>query len=296
MDTLVLSGCFNTNTRLPDGGGLLRRPLPNRWDIHTRQFDERTVLSFLGGTPVLAPRVLGDHAEGGFIVEFVSGLLLEQAAPPHHPVAPSIVALLANALRALHQVPYGALGSPFGNVQPTDSRGFAHQIIDQVERFAAWSSSWQSLVRGELGIPADPCRPLRAIAEAMTPRMAALIHVDLHRRNAILRDDGELVLIDWEFSCIGDPVYDLARHIMMMDYTHAERESFLAAYAPHTAPACRELLSRQIDGYIHIEHVKEVLVLAAVLGEGTATEATHARLAQLLPLVRDVWAPVTLAA
>ena len=296
MEEPTLTGCFNSNVRLPDGRGLVRRPLPHRWDIPARQFDERTVLQFLGTTSIAAPRVLGEH-DDGFVIEFIDGVLLDQVAPSTQPVAHELIDMLAQVLRALHQVDYRELGTPFGDGVATDTQAFAHRLVDSVERFLNWCAPWSTPTQAAYGIPQEPLAALRAIADHMTPRLAALLHVDVHRRNAIVRGDGALALIDWEFALIGDPVFDLARHVLMMEYTAHEREVFLQAYAPHTPPMCIDRLRQQLDGYIAIEIVKEVLVLVAVIAEGTATPATHERLAHILPQAQAIWlAEPTLAA
>lgn len=285
----MLSGCFNHNVHLPDAPGLLRRPLPGRWDIHLRQFDEPAVLRFLGTTALPIPKLLDERADG-FVIEFIDGVLLEQLAPPRQPVAFSVISELAHAMRTLHQLPTTQLGRPLAALDATDTRSFAHVLIDHVGRFAHWARPWAGTTWATLGMPADPIAPLRVYADAMTPRMAVLIHVDIHRRNAIVRPDGTLVLIDWEFAVIGDPVYDLARHCYMMSYTTAEVDALLAAYAPHTHSACYRYLRAQLEAYCAIEAVKEALVLAATLAEGTASAHTRERLSQILPGAQAAWA------
>lgn len=290
----VLSGCFNHNVRLPGSPGLLRRPLPGRWNIHLRQFDEPSVLRFLATTTLPIPRLLDEHADG-FVVEFIDGELLEQLAPPQQPVAADIIANLGRAMRELHQLPAAQLGRPLADLDPTNTAGFAHALIDHLARFVAWARPWAGPTWTALGIPADPIAPLRAYADAMSSRMATLLHVDIHRRNAIVRPDGTLVLIDWEFAVIGDPVYDVARHSYMMGYTSAEVDALLAAYAPHTRPTCLHLLRSQMEAYCAIEAVKEALVLAAVVAEGRASAQTHERLGQLLPEAQAAWGQQKLA-
>lgn len=52
----------------------------------------------------------------------------------------------------------------------------------------------------------------------MTPRPFALLHGDLHRRNLVVDDAWDLWAIDWELARVGDPLYDLATHLHLMQY------------------------------------------------------------------------------
>jgi thiamine kinase-like enzyme len=60
---------------------------------------------------------------------------------------------------------------------------------------------------------------------------ACLCHNDLHHLNVV--DNGSLRLIDWEYSGIGEPMFDLASICVYHGYSRFEREHLLQAYAVH---------------------------------------------------------------
>ena len=69
--------------------------------------------------------------------------------------------------------------------------------------------------------------PQSARGAAAKPAAPTLFHSDPHHSNLIELDDGRLLLIDWEYAAVGDPLFDLA---------------CVLAYYPVAAPhACRLL-------------------------------------------------------
>jgi aminoglycoside/choline kinase family phosphotransferase len=51
-------------------------------------------------------------------------------------------------------------------------------------------------------------------AHRVTPRSLSLLHGDLNPWNLVRRDDDlALTIIDWEMAMVGDPLYDLVRHM-----------------------------------------------------------------------------------
>lgn len=62
----------------------------------------------------------------------------------------------------------------------------------------------------------DPERP------RLTPRPFCLLHTDVHRANVVV-DRKQLAVIDWELAMYGDPLHDLAVHVVRMDYEKDEQ-------------------------------------------------------------------------
>jgi hypothetical protein len=60
-----------------------------------------------------------------------------------------------------------------------------------------------------------------------------LLHGDLNPWNMIRREDGTLTLIDWEMAMVGDPLYDLVRHM-------------------HLTPTLPEIRTRLFDRWVQI--------------------------------------------
>jgi thiamine kinase-like enzyme len=90
------------------------------------------------------------------------------------------------------------------------------------------------------GVPAGRSQQLRAAADARLTRLAAgrqpravLCHGDLHRHN--LRVGSGLVLFDWEYAHVTDPLWDLAGWAANNDWTDEFAAELLARYFDRTA-------------------------------------------------------------
>ena len=65
-------------------------------------------------------------------------------------------------------------------------------------------------------------------------------HIDLVPENFIEGPDGHLYLIDWEYSSMNDPMWDLAALFLESEFTNAEEEEFLSLYESDKTPVSRE--------------------------------------------------------
>lgn len=68
-------------------------------------------------------------------------------------------------------------------------------------------------------------------------------HIDLVPENFIEGSDGHLYLIDWEYSSMNDPMWDLAALFLESEFTPEEEEDFLAHYESERTPVSREKIS-----------------------------------------------------
>ena len=65
-------------------------------------------------------------------------------------------------------------------------------------------------------------------------------HIDLVPENFIEGPDGHLYLIDWEYSSMNDPMWDLAALFLESEFTPDEENSFLSYYESEQTPVSRE--------------------------------------------------------
>ena len=65
-------------------------------------------------------------------------------------------------------------------------------------------------------------------------------HIDLVPENFIEDDNGRVYLIDWEYSSMNDPMWDLAALFLESEFTSAEEEDFLSHYESDKTPVSRE--------------------------------------------------------
>lgn len=78
-------------------------------------------------------------------------------------------------------------------------------------------------------------QPLRECADETALQLregsrSCLCHNDVHHLN-VVNDGAGLRLIDWEYSGVGEPLFDLASLCVYHRYRRAQRERLLAAYA-----------------------------------------------------------------
>ena len=68
-------------------------------------------------------------------------------------------------------------------------------------------------------------------------------HIDLVPENFIESPQGRLYLIDWEYSSMNDPMWDLAALFLESEFTRQEEEAFLSHYESEQTPISREKIA-----------------------------------------------------
>ena len=68
-------------------------------------------------------------------------------------------------------------------------------------------------------------------------------HIDLVPENFIESPQGRLYLIDWEYSSMNDPMWDLAALFLESEFTPQEEETFLSHYESEQTPVSREKIA-----------------------------------------------------
>ncbi|WTF11719.1 aminoglycoside phosphotransferase family protein [Streptomyces sp. NBC_01613] len=157
------------------------------------------------------------------IHSYAEGIPLSSICAYGKPVDSLLVRALADILARTTRVAPHAL-PPLPAVWPrghSDSQGFLRTLAylaDRQIRRPNWSGFGGLFAA--LGIPEDALVRLAERVPAMAMRPYSLLHADLHRDNVIISYDGEppLICVDWELASYGDPLHDLAIHLVRMDY------------------------------------------------------------------------------
>lgn len=106
---------------------------------------------------------------------------------------------------------------------------------------------YESLI--EEKIPYANYEAVREEVFALEKRLADLgvdrksCHIDLVPENFIESPQGRLYLIDWEYSSMNDPMWDLAALFLESEFTRQEEEDFLSHYESEQTPASREKIA-----------------------------------------------------
>ncbi|MFF3939246.1 phosphotransferase [Streptomyces phaeofaciens] len=200
------------------------------------------------------------------IHSYVQGVPLSTICGNGKPVDTLIVKALAELLARMTSVRRSALPPlPAGwPAHHTDSLGFLKTLArcaDQQIRQPNWTAFGGLFTA--LGIPERALLDFADRVPAMARRPYSLLHADLHRDNLIVSFDGEppLICVDWELATFGDPLHDLATHLVRMQYPLEQWEEVIKAWAEamlRVRPAAVNGLQRDLRHYVDFERAQSV--------------------------------------
>ena len=103
---------------------------------------------------------------------------------------------------------------------------------------------YETLIQGEISYP--NYETVRKLVFSLKDQLEEIgidkksCHIDLVPENFIEGPDGHLYLIDWEYSSMNDPMWDLAALFLESESTSDEEENFLSHYKSDKTPVSRE--------------------------------------------------------
>ena len=158
----------------------------------------------------LAPPLVYHDAERVLISRWVKG----EVWSPQEAALPDYVGKMARLLRRVHALP---IPSPASRMGPR-----------------LWIESYSAMLLRDTQCQLDPALTeaaavyLRELEEL--PRAAGVVcHSDLHALN-VLRCDQGLILLDWEYAHVSDPLWDLAGWCANNDFESATQRELLGEY------------------------------------------------------------------
>ncbi|MFI9604240.1 phosphotransferase family protein [Streptomyces sp. NPDC052043] len=200
------------------------------------------------------------------IHRYVEGVPLSSVCGNGKPVDSLLVKALAGLLARMTQVRREALPPlpPQWPRNDKDSQAFLQtlaRLADRQIRQPNWYAFGGLFVA--LGIPDDALTQLAARVPAMARRPYSLLHADLHRDNLIMAsgDDPALFCVDWELATYGDPLHDLATHLVRMRYPRHQWAEVIDAWAgamDRIRPAAVNGLARDLRHYVAFERAQSV--------------------------------------
>ncbi|MFJ8793168.1 phosphotransferase [Streptomyces sp. NPDC102462] len=227
--------------------------------------DEAEILDALRGILPHVPECLA-KGDGYAIHSYVEGIPLSSVCDNGKPVDTLLIKALAGLLAQMAQVRREAL-PPLPALWPRndkDSQGFLQTLAHLADRQIR-QPNWRAFggLLTALGIPEDALIRLAERVPAMARRPYSLLHADLHRDNLIMSYSGlpPLICVDWELATYGDPLHDLATHLVRMQYPSHQWGEVIDAWADAMRlirPAAVSGLGKDLRHYIAFERAQSV--------------------------------------
>ncbi|MDH6451114.1 MULTISPECIES: aminoglycoside phosphotransferase family protein [unclassified Streptomyces] len=242
--------------------------------------DESAILKAVRRGPVHVPESL--YSGDGFAVHgYVPGVPLSHVCRNDQPVDQVFIDALCGLLARLRVVP-GHLLPPLPATWPADhrdSQGFMRALVLAAEeqiRKHNWTEF--GLLFEALGVPEKALVRLAKRVPAMTRRPFGPLHGDLYRDNVIVSYDAKqpLICVDWELGSYGDPLYDLATHIIRMRYPEGQWNQVVDSWVEQMSLVCPEAVDgvhEDLRHYLAFERAQsvypDIMRAARSLREGT---------------------------
>lgn len=252
LDGLDVHGPVKVRVGRRDALKVVERPWP----------DEGAVLRALHATGAIPnlPRYVAGRDDVS-VHEYVPGTALAEVCPPGKPLETVQVREIVDHFAAFTRVPAGALPPlPAGWPADGDTRGFLQARADFAEREVR-VPNWADMhgLFTDLAVPPTALDALRKRVPRMRPRRFVLLHGDLHRHNIVVRADGAgLTLVDWELAMWGDPLHDLAIHLVRMRYPAEQRWEVVERWRAAVPPEVSAGLDRDLPVYVDYERAQSL--------------------------------------
>lgn len=227
-------------------------------------YDEVRVLDAVGSALPHVPTCLAE-TWGASVHSYVDGVPLSRVCPERRSVDQALVGRLTGLLAEMSRVRAQSL-PPLPDYWPCDgdSRGFLHTLAKLVHHDVCLPN-WPVFggLFTALRVPVDAMERYAERVPRLTPRPYGLLHADLHRDNVILAYSGEpqLICVDWELATYGDPLHDLAVHLVRMRYPDAQWERVVKEWeraAQSVTPAAAKGLAADLGHYLAFERAQSV--------------------------------------
>ncbi|MFE9450502.1 aminoglycoside phosphotransferase family protein [Streptomyces sp. NPDC006739] len=226
---------------------------------------EAAILRAVRGVLPNVPECLAE-GDGFAIHSYVEGVTLSSVCAPGKPVDGLLMRALAGQLAQTAQVRGVAL-PPLPPAWPgnhTDSQGFLRtlaQLADSQVRRPNWHRFGGLFTA--LGVPEDALLRLAERTPPMARRPYSLLHGDLHRDNLVMSYAGDppLICVDWELASYGDPLHDLAVHLVRTRYPAYQWDEVVEAWAEamrRVRPAAVNGVGRDLRHYLAFERAQSV--------------------------------------
>ncbi|WP_420034803.1 phosphotransferase [Streptomyces sp. cg28] len=273
LSTVVNAGGVDVVVRRKLGTVTLREP---------RFLKEHEVLGAIedAGVDVRAPRVmaLGKSELGD---EFTLHTYEGRGGPgyrtehPERGLLPGEADDLVDQLHALSEVDTRPLD------QHRSSGSFYRWLCLKLVRMVDELPSESARVASKLGLPGSRWLTMALAPRDVTQRGKVLLHGDLNPWNLVRlgkRGDGHrLALIDWEMALVGDPLYDLVRHMHLSPTKPEIRDRMFRRWSSVMPPIHTRGWEKDSETYRQLEVVRSAYVDLDRLVTGEGLDAPNVR-------------------
>ncbi|SEE26854.1 Phosphotransferase enzyme family protein [Streptomyces sp. 3213] len=244
---------------------LVRVPRPDAVPVVIRTWPEAQLLRSLRGVLPHVPQCLAS-TDTATVLSYVDGEPLSALCPNDKPVDELFISAMVQLLARTAAVRREALPTlprrwPHDD---EDSRSYLRtltRLADRQIRRPNWSV--YGGLFSALGVRRRVLVQLASKVPDMAPRPRGLLHGDLHRDNVVVTTEGDpsVIAVDWELATYGDPLYDLATHLVRMRYPETQWKSVIAAWAEAmeaTVPAAVQGADEDLPHYLAFERAQSV--------------------------------------
>ncbi|MEV0092184.1 aminoglycoside phosphotransferase family protein [Streptomyces sp. NPDC050738] len=251
--------------RAPGARVMVRQRVPDTLPVVVRTWqDESRILAAIQGVLPHVPECLakvGDTA----VHSYVEGVPLSSICRNGKPVDTRLITALTGLLAQMMVLRRENLPRLPGH-WPRDghSRSFLRtlaNLTDEQVRQPNWAEFGGLFAA--LGVPDDAMSAFAGRLPPMAPRPFSLLHTDLHRDNVIVsfRGDWPLICVDWELASYGDPLHDLATHLVRMQYPDFQKDEVKEAWCRAiqvTRPDAVNGMESDLRHYVDFERAQSV--------------------------------------
>ncbi|EFD67858.1 phosphotransferase family protein [Streptomyces lividans] len=182
------------------------------------------------------PRCLADLGNGS-VHGYRAGRVLSDSGPTGR-VGEELMRSFASFFVRTASVPVAELPArPEGWPLDGDTQGFLDWLVHFTERRVHRPNRDRfGALFDAVGVPEDAMARFAAGHRCRAVRPFRLLHTDVHRANVVVRGK-RLAVIDWELAILGDPLHDLATHLVRMAYGKEEQGRMVDLWAEAMADA-----------------------------------------------------------
>ncbi|WP_328977115.1 aminoglycoside phosphotransferase family protein [Streptomyces canus] len=245
---------------------MVRTPRDDTLPVVVRTWpDEGKVLEALADLVPNTPKLLA-RSGASLVCSYTEGVSLATVSPVGTKVEARVIRELTERMARLTSVNPDVLPSrPDGMpLEEDDSQAYLQWLALQVEEQVK-QPNWTVFgpLFESLNVPHDVMLDYAGRVPKLSRRPYTLLHLDLHRDNVIIPFAGEqLVCVDWELAGYGDPVHDLAVHLVRMRYPRRQWLHVATVWARHVRqvgnPMAAYGMFRDLRHYVAFEQAQSV--------------------------------------